>query len=425
MKRFCQLLAAVIVSAVLSGCGSNDFDTGRSSEPSFGQSDKSFLWKLFHTEYLWYEHVRDSADLNSYSNPQAMIDALKYKPADRWSFALSREEFAQFLSQTDGGFGIGFRSDMRVKFVRIQSPAWGKIKRGDILLKINTQTATPETLRQASRQLGTPARFLLRRGDRTIEVDVTPSAYQYRVSSARLLSSGGRTIGYLRCDSFASSLSSELAERFADFDRQGGVDEIIVDLRYNGGGVVGQAVTMMDYLHAGDPGAVATHLAWNDRYRNRDSNYYFASNPRRYALNLPRVTFLVTRNSASASELVIDGLRPYLDNIITIGTRTHGKNVGMSGVAHGDYYYFLINFYVRNAAGNITPSEGIVPTCPAADDLDHPLGDPDETMLHTALYYLDHGSCPDGSSPRTAGSPSGKSPLWIDGESTRTGMFVH
>ena len=425
MKRFFPLLAASVMILNIAGCGSNDFDASSSTSLTFAQEDKNFLLKLFHTEYLWYDRVPDQVDLSPYTTPQSMIEALKYHPKDRWSFALSREDFAHFLNQTGGGFGIGYRSDMRVKFVRIGAPAWEKIQRGDTLLKINGHTATPETLRDAARHIGTSAHFTLRRHGTTREVDVTPSNYHYHVSWSRILHYyGDKTIAYLRCDSFSSTLSDELATRFADIANSGGVDEIIVDLRYNGGGEVGQAVTMMDYIHAGNPGDVATHLAWNDRYRSRDKNYYFAATPRAHALNLPRITFLVTRNSASASELVIDGLRPYVDRIITIGTRTHGKNVGMSGVAHGDYYYFLINFYVKNAAGNITPSEGIAPTCAAADDLDHALGDPDETMLSTALYYLDHGSCPGGASPRKIGGSPRQSPVWIDGQPVKTGMFV-
>jgi C-terminal processing protease CtpA/Prc len=425
MKRFFPLLTASLIILNIAGCGSNDFDAGASSaSSSFTQGDKNFLLKLFHSEYLWYDHVPDQVDLSAYTTPQSMIEALKYKAKDRWSFALSQEDYSHFLNQTGGGFGIGFDRNMRVKFVRIDAPAWGRIERGDTLLKINGQTATAGNLRYASRQLGTPAHFTLRRKGSTLELEVTPSAYHYHVSRDRVLPHGAKTVAYLRCDSFSSTLSSELADRFADISRKGSVDEIIVDLRYNGGGEVGQAVTMMDYLHSGDPGAVATHLAWNDRYRSRDRNYYLAATPRAHALNLPRVTFLVTRNSASASELVIDGLRPYVDQIITIGTRTNGKNVGMSGAVYGNYYYFLINFYVKNAAGNITPSEGIAPTCSAADDLDHALGDPDETMLSTALYYLDHGRCPSGASPRKTGSPLQQSPVWIDGQPVTTGMFL-
>jgi C-terminal processing protease CtpA/Prc len=110
---------------------------------------------------------------------------------------------------------------------------------------------------------------------------------------------------------------------------------------------------------------------------------------------MKRVTFLVTKGSASASELVISALKPYLGdaNVITIGDATHGKPVGMAGKAYRNNYYFLINFYVKNNAGKTTPLDGIPATCTAEDDLTHLMGDPEETMLKTALHYLDTGIC--------------------------------
>jgi hypothetical protein len=112
-------------------------------------------------------------------------------------------------------------------------------------------------------------------------------------------------------------------------------------------------------------------------------------------LSMQRVFFLTTKGSASASEAVISALVPYLgaDNIITVGDDTHGKPVGMSGSVYGINYYFLINFFVRNNAGDTTSFNGIPTTCIAEDDLTHLMGDENETMLKTALYYIENGSC--------------------------------
>jgi hypothetical protein len=112
-------------------------------------------------------------------------------------------------------------------------------------------------------------------------------------------------------------------------------------------------------------------------------------------LNMKRVFFLTSKSSASASEAVISALVPYLgiDNIITVGDATHGKPVGMNGKTYGINYYFLINFFVRNNAGETSGFEGIPPTCTADDDLTHFMGDANEIMLKTALYYIETGSC--------------------------------
>jgi hypothetical protein len=110
---------------------------------------------------------------------------------------------------------------------------------------------------------------------------------------------------------------------------------------------------------------------------------------------MKRVFFLTTKDTASASEAVINALKPYLGdvNVITIGDNTHGKPVGMSGRTYGLNYYFLINFFVKNNAEQITSFEGIPATCYAQDDITHLLGDTEETMLKTALVYMTTGVC--------------------------------
>ena len=113
-------------------------------------------------------------------------------------------------------------------------------------------------------------------------------------------------------------------------------------------------------------------------------------------LNMKRVFFLVTNNSASASESIISALIPYLgeSNVITIGDNTDGKPVGMIGRTYDNNYYFLINFMVRNNANESSSFNGIPVTCPPEDDMTHLMGDVDETMLQTALTYIQTGACP-------------------------------
>ena len=418
------LLNLLLMSFVI-GCGSGDFDGNTTS--GFGSSEKQYVKQLFEGPYLWYDHANTSIDPTPYTTPQALIEAYKYAKLDHWSFALTPEEYREFLNQKGGGFGIGFTSDLRVKFVRIDAPAWGKILRGDTLVKVNGEPATPERLHTASIALGISATFVLKRGENTVTVSVTPKAYTYHVSLDRIYHLNGRTIGYLRYDSFSDSSDKELAERFKDFDAAG-IDELVVDLRYNGGGVVDRAIDLMGYISDAQPGEPAVHLAWNDRYRAYDTTYTFPSPPAPHAQGLTRVFFLVTRNSASASELAIHGLVPYLGdtNVITIGTATHGKNVGMAGVEHGGYYYFLINFYVKNAAESISSAAGIPPTCSAEDDLGHALGDTNETLLKSALYYIEHGACLPSPSPKRVGHTPRHipSPLFVDGQRPFGGLVT-
>jgi hypothetical protein len=90
-------------------------------------------------------------------------------------------------------------------------------------------------------------------------------------------------------------------------------------------------------------------------------------------------------------------MKPYLseDNIVIIGDKTHGKPVGMGGKTDVNYYYFLINFVVKNSLGFYDYFEGLPVTsgCDIKDDPFHEMGDPKESMLKAALHYVDTGSC--------------------------------
>ncbi len=422
MKILKLLLTIITLFEIITGCSYEGIDDVGVKTPSssarFSEDDKQFLNTLFHTKYLWYDRVPDAINLAQYDTPKALIDAEKFGASDRWSFALQVEpkELGSFLDSDAIGFGIGFRTDLVVNYVQIYSPAWGKIRRGDTLLKINGNDANANLVRIQARKLDEPTRFTLRRENKQIVVTLTPQHYTRHVTLDRIFKSGGKTFGYLRCDRFSEGLADELAHRFEDL-ASADVDEMIVDLRYNSGGDISQAVSLMEYLDSSHPGEVATHLRWNDRFRASDTDYLFTSPPPSHALHLSRVIFLVTRETASASELVINGLKPYLDDVVVIGTPTDGKNVGMRAITHNDYTYYLINFYVENAAGDRSSVQGISPTCPAQDDLQYTMGDPREPMMQTAVYYALHSQCPDAQMGNRFGAVSHETDTqFVDGE---------
>ena len=422
MKILKLLLTIITLLGIMTGCnyeGINDIAGETSSSSAhFSQDDKQFLHTLFHTKYLWYDRVPDAVNLAQYDTPKALIGAEKFNAYDRWSFALHVEpkKLGSLFDRNAIGFGIGFRDDLTVNYLQIHSPAWGKIQRGDILLKINGNDANANLVRIQARKLDEATRFTLRRDNKQIVVTLIPQHYTRQVTLNRIFKSEGKTFGYLRCDRFSEGLSDELAHRFDDL-ASAGLDAMIVDLRYNSGGDISQAVSLMEYLDGSHPGEVATHLRWNDRFRASDTDYLFVSPPPTRALHLDRVIFLVTGETASASELVINGLKPYLDDVVVIGAPTDGKNVGMRAITHNDYTYYLINFYVENAAGDRSSAQGISPTCPAQDDLQYTMGDPRETMMQTAVYYALHSQCPDAQMGNKLGAAyPGAHTQFVDGE---------
>jgi C-terminal processing protease CtpA/Prc len=398
--RYSKVLSPLLLSTLLllGGCGggnSSESTSQKTSAQTFTQAEKAFVHDLFMTEYLWYEDVPENIDYDTYTTPQSLVDALRVDPPDRWSFALSAQEYESMINQKTSGFGFGYLTDYTIYMVLIGSPAEGKLRRGDRIVEVNGEAVSSELLQTLKTQTGTPATFTVIRNGESISVDVTPKDYTYKVTEPTVLSYAGRTVGYLRYDAFTGTSVDALEHAFTTF-KDAGVQELVIDLRYNGGGTVTAASILLDNISNTQPGARQFYLDWNANYKSRNETYYFSTEVEPNDLNMQRVFFLVMRNSASASELVISALKPYLGdtNIITVGSATHGKSVGMTGRSYGSNYYFLINFFVRNDRGETTGFDGIPPTCTAPDDLTHLRNDPNETMLHTALQYIATGSCP-------------------------------
>jgi len=229
-----------------------------------------------------------------------------------------------------------------------------------------------------------------------VNVDVTAKEYTFKVTLGNIIDNNGTKVGYLRYDSFTETSVAEFEQEFTKFKAEN-ISELVIDLRYNGGGSVDTTSALIDNISNAYAGKRQMYLDWNANYKSKNTSYSFedADMQDGNELDMKRVIFLVTKNSASASEALINALVPYLGtaNIVTIGDDTHGKPVGMSGKGYGNNYYFLINFFVNNNTDNSTSFDGIAATCTAEDDLTHLMGDTEETMLKTALHYIDTGAC--------------------------------
>lgn len=404
MTRKFFLILFLSLSLFLNSCGSgggsniaSPIDSGiEEGGEEFSLAEKEFLHQLFLTQYLWFEQVPANIDYAKYTEPQAMINDLRVDPPDLWSFTMTQEEYENYNNQKTTGFGFGYRSDFLIYLVRINAPAYELLYRGDEILEINGQAVTTTLVKEASDNLNTATTFTLLRDGSEIDVTVTPREYTFSVSLGEIITQGTKKVGYLRYDSFTESSVAEFEAIFSTF-HNANIDELVIDIRYNGGGSVATASALLDNINNGYPGQRQMYLDWNFNYQQNNSSYAFedADLQDGNELSMSRVFFLTTKNSASASEAVISALVPYLksENIITVGDATHGKPVGMSGRTYGLNYYFLINFFVRNNLAETTSFEGIPVTCAAEDDLTHLLGDAKETMLKTALSYIDTGVC--------------------------------
>jgi hypothetical protein len=214
--------------------------------------------------------------------------------------------------------------------------------------------------------------------------------------AAVLQSAGGRKFGYLSVKDMISQALAPADAAFAQF-KAAGVADVVLDLRYNGGGLISTGATLASYL-AGSRGTGLNYasLIYNDKHTA--SNSSFAFRPLGAALELPRVLVLMGRRTCSASEQVINGLRGAGLTVVTIGETSCGKPVGFQPVAYCDNTYSLVNFESVNQLGQGRYFSGFTPTCAVAEDFSAPMASAADPLMAAATAFVDSGSCPAASS---------------------------
>ena len=216
---------------------------------------------------------------------------------------------------------------------------------------------------------------------------------------SRIITDEGRRIGYVNLRTFSvDSADRQLREVFASFKAQG-VTEVVVDLRYNGGGLVRIAETLTNLLGGNRQSTdVQSRTLFNQRLSANNRTTFFA--PLAESIAPTKIAFIGTQATASASELVMNALLPYYgNNIALIGANTFGKPVGQIARdrAECDDRFRIMAFQTVNSAGQGDYFNGLAPffprTCRATDDLTRQLGDSSEASLRTALDFLAGRPC--------------------------------
>jgi len=359
--------------------------------------------------YLWYREIPrvDPADFKS---PDAYLQAIRFRPIDdTFSYITDRAANDALFSNSEY-VGFGFSStwqgdDLRITQVFPGSAAEDAgLLRGDHIVEINGRTVAQllETGEIANAfgpaEAGVIADIVFVRGDARFRGHmVKRTAVIPTVSNTRVIEQDGRRIGYVFFRNFVEPSVAALDEAFAELRRQR-VTELILDLRYNGGGLVNVAQHLGGLIGGTlTSGQVFAEYAHNDRntFRNRTLRFESSNN----ALALTRVFAITTRASASASELVINALRPFLP-VVVIGDRTYGKPVGQYAIPFCDKVLAPVSFALRNANGEGDYFDGLQTTCPAIDDLDHQIADASEASIREALTFIATGACTRVSSQR-------------------------
>lgn len=357
---------------------------------------------VLEAHYLWYQHL-PRVDAASYDSPDAYLDAVRYRLDRGFSYITSRAANDAFYDASQFvGLGFSLRTDaneLRIQQVFEASPAQeAGLARGNRIVEINGRSVASLVAANAVNaalgpdSVGVEVEVVLdtgnggRRRVRMVKRVVTIPT----VSSTRIFDVAGRRVGYLHFRNFVQPSYSALEAAFSTF-RASAVNEVVLDLRYNGGGLVDVAVHLGSLIG----GAVTNGNIFAElRHNARDaaSNQTFRFRSLAPALGLSRLVVITTRASASASELLINALRPFIP-VVVVGDATYGKPVGQNAVPFCDQIFAPVTFATVNARGEGDFFDGIAADCPAPDDIDHELGDPAEGSLSAALNYIRTGSC--------------------------------
>lgn len=365
------------------------------------------LYRLMHEWYLWRNTLPTGLLPEDYQEAAPLLEALRYRPIDRWSGLSNSEAYKAYYasgSTNSGGHGIqmSIRADGRVflSLVYPNTQAWTQgLRRGTEVLAINGTSVQGMSAQQLNTLLG-PSIIGTRNTLQVRQQGVVRSlqlqkeaVYVSSLLSQRVLFLPDSTpVGYCCIKTFISPTKQQLAQAFASFKAQG-VHELVVDLRYNGGGLIDVARQLCGLIapetSAGKPLFLYAH---NDRRSPfRDSSQPMVLQPE--GLRLQRVFFLTGPGTASASELAINALRPYME-VHVIGGRTYGKPVGAYGFERGGSILSVISFQLMNAQKEGEYFTGLQPSYATADDPSYDWGDPEEPMLGAALYYMEKARYP-------------------------------
>jgi len=426
------------------------FFFGCSSDDSINVPDDvqvhNFVWGGLNMYYLWKDDVPNLDDnrfsneeekhnfLRNYSQPEPLFESLLYQKGvvDRFSFIYDDYEvLEQVLSGSDKNNGVDYglflvsqNSDKVVGWVRYilpNSDASGKnIKRGDLFYAVNGVSLNLNNYRS----LLSEENYTLNLADYD-NGNYTPNGQNISLSKheysenpvyySNVYNIGTHKIGYLVYNGFYGNYDSELNDAFGYFQSQG-ITDFVLDLRYNPGGLVSTATHLASMITGQFNNQIFAKQHWNN-----DINSYYANKGQeenlinRFTdklkngqsinhLNLNKVHILTTSSTASASELVINGLAPYID-VVQIGGKTVGKNVGSITVydspnfgknnINPNHKYAMQPLVLKivNKDGFGDYQSGIEPDISVSENFANikPLGDTSELFLSTAISYIING----------------------------------
>ena len=454
MKRhFIYVLAITAVLAGICACGHKD-DPETTEEWPYGAKDSlnainTFAYNTMSVYYLWKDEISDGLSTwRRDDNPISKVKSIRYKGSDgkdidKWT--VLTEDIEAMKTSTQGistTYGFDFKLYyvdssqkavcMVVTLVYPDSPAEkAGFKRSDVFLKIAGQTLTPDNFVHLlyDEFLYAPKCTITDEAGKTYQLTAV-EMYENPVLVTKVFEFGGKKVGYLLFNSFTLNACYDLVEAGKFFTSEG-IDDLILDMRYNGGGyVVTESVlaSMLAPIAEVKAGSVFETAVYNDilakawgednncfaeEFTFKDSGgehtiYLEGANP-----GIKHLYAILTGDSASASESILVGLMPYLD-VKIFGEQSHGKYCTGIMYSAKDWYtdydevlddkqrklgkefadkwgiYVMVSRYADKNGNTPCMPDGFVPDYPVADNPVEPyqLGDEREAMLSAVLTRL-------------------------------------
>jgi carboxyl-terminal processing protease len=414
--------------------------------------ENNWLRSWSHDLYLWYDEIIDRNPAN-YTTP-AYFDLMRTfattpsgRPKDRFHFSYPTDFWRDLsVSGESAGYGVQWAilapaqpRDIRVAYTHPGSPAADHdMTRGARVIEIDgidvvngSGAQTVELLNDAlfPVETGRVHNFTIQDPGATTTRQVTlvsTTVTAVPVQNVSVIETGSGRVGYLFFTDHIATAEYALLDAFTELE-QAGIDDLVIDLRYNGGGflaIAAQVAYMVAGSHA-TAGRTFESIQFNDKHPTTNPVTGVALGPLPFldftlglapgtepgvelpSLDLPRVFLLTGGATCSASESLINGLRGIDIEVIQIGTPTCGKPYGFYPEDNCGTTYFSIQFRVVNEQGfgdyadGFSPATGTVVEgaatsgCVVSDDFDHQLGNPSEARLAAALQYRASGTCPD------------------------------
>lgn len=410
--------AALLLPLALAACGGSEDDRYSTVEPPLSCSvndQKAWVGNYMSTYYFWADYA-PRPNAAGFSSVGAYFDALLYQgtdprwPADVWSGISTTASFNSFFGEgRTMGWGVSVAGNetggntaapLYVRYVEPNSPAAGKVFRGDLVLSVNGRTSAQVIANNfndlVAGRTGDVMDLVVRDSTgRDFSVRLTAAEYALAPVPQHnlVLTAGNRRMGYVVVKDMINQVAAPLDTAFRDFVAQG-VTDLILDLRYNGGGYVTVGRDVASYVAgARGDGKAYAKLLYSARQAANDSTYAF-SRPAA-ALGLARVFVLTGSRTCSASEQVINGLRGAGVQVITIGDGTCGKPVGFNAQDGGCGSTFsAVTFESVNDRNEGRYFNGFAASCPVAEDFTQPMGSGTDPLVVAAADYADTGACP-------------------------------